>query len=254
MARKKGKTWLPVVVTFVAIAFVAAAFFYVRNLNFITGAKTKFKDFGIYIPQQYSIHGIDVSRYQKGISWDMVSIMEDEGVKIGFAFLKATEGISIYDPRHYYNYKNAKMHGLTCGAYHYFKPNIDGKLQADFFYNNVNLEAGDLPPVLDVEETGSVSNKVFIARVGEWLKVTEKNFGVKPIIYTNAHMYNKYFLGKFDDYPLWIAHYQTNTPAVMRKWDFWQHSETGRVNGINAKVDFNVFSGDSSEFRNLLIK
>jgi lysozyme len=53
---------------------------------------------------------------------------------------------------------------------------------------------------------------------------------------------------------LWIAHYyQPNSPRITRNWHFWQHSEEGRVNGILSKVDFNVFSGDSSQFKALLV-
>ena len=37
------------------------------------------------------------------------------------------------------------------------------------------------------------------------------------------------------------------------KWHFWQHSDRGNVNGINEKVDFNVFNGDSLALRKLCI-
>ncbi len=53
------------------------------------------------------------------------------------------------------------------------------------------------------------------------------------------------------DYPLWLAQYpnsyvegsQPYLPRGWFKWTFWQYSEKGRVNGINAKVDLNVFNG-----------
>jgi lysozyme len=51
-----------------------------------------------------------------------------------------------------------------------------------------------------------------------------------------------------------VAHYvNKGKPRIFRDWHFWQYSETGRVNGILSKVDFNVFNGDSVEFRELLI-
>jgi lysozyme len=53
---------------------------------------------------------------------------------------------------------------------------------------------------------------------------------------------------------LWAAHYyQYDVPRIDRNWDFWQHSEEGRVNGILSKVDFNVFNGDSLQFRSILM-
>jgi lysozyme len=76
---------------------------------------------------------------------------------------------------------------------------------------------------------------------------------VKPIIYTNVDFYSRNLGTEFDGYPLWAAHYfEYKTPRVKRNWDFWQHSEQGRVNGIISKVDFNVFNGDSLQFKSLL--
>ncbi|HEV3251877.1 MAG TPA: GH25 family lysozyme, partial [Puia sp.] len=58
----------------------------------------------------------------------------------------------------------------------------------------------------------------------------------------------------FDGYPLWVAHYlQKERPRIYRAWSFWQHNESGRVNGIVTRVDFDVFNGDSLELRKILM-
>ena len=140
------------------------------------------------------------------------------------------------------------------GAYHFFFASKDGKTQAKNFIKRVELESGDLPPVLDVEQTYGASVNQLRNEVKKWLDVTELYYGVRPIIYTNVDFYEKYLKGHFDDYPLWVAHYlQPNQPRISRDWIFWQHSEQGRVNGIRSKVDFNVFNGDSLAFRGLLV-
>jgi lysozyme len=88
----------------------------------------------------------------------------------------------------------------------------------------------------------------------EWLDAAEAYYGVRPIIYTYIYFYEKKLDGYFDEYPLWVAHYlQPHQPRIKRQWTFWQHSEKGRVNGILSRVDFNVFNGDSAEFRLLLV-
>jgi lysozyme len=75
------------------------------------------------------------------------------------------------------------------------------------------------------------------------------------VIYTNVDFYNRYLGEAFDDYPLWVAHYyQRREPRIKRGWVFWQHSDEGRVNGIRSPVDFNVFNGDSTAFRALLLR
>ncbi|HET7899142.1 MAG TPA: GH25 family lysozyme, partial [Flavisolibacter sp.] len=90
--------------------------------------------------------------------------------------------------------------------------------------------------------------------VRAWLNAVEAAYGVKPILYTYVTFYEKYLQGAFDDYPLWIAHYyQPGSPRIGRDWHFWQHSEEGHVNGIGNRVDFNVFNGDSADFRALLM-
>ena len=220
-----------------------------RQERFVT-----YRQFGIPIPVHYGIHGIDVSRYQQRISWKAVKKMEVEGIRLGFAFIKATEGTSRVDPFFKRNWKNSKEAGVTRGAYHFFIASRDGRAQARNFIEHVVLESGDLPPVLDVEQTFSVPSDKLRKEVRTWLTIMEEYYSIKPIIYTNADFYKRHLQGHFDDYPLWVAHYlQPHQPRVSRDWSFWQHSEQGRVDGILSKVDFNVFNGDSVEFRSLLV-
>lgn len=214
----------------------------------------RYTAFGTDIPINYGIHGIDVSKYQEIIDWPSVRAMNVEGIQIGFAFIKATEGNNNID--HYFrrNWVKAGEAGITRGAYHFFIATRNGKIQAENFISAVNLASGDLPPVLDVEQTYGVSPAKLRERVREFLVTVEKHYGVKPIVYTNVDFYKQFLKDDFDEYPLWVAHYlQQERPRIYRPWHFWQHSETGRVNGILYRVDFDVFNGDSTEFRNMLV-
>jgi lysozyme len=200
------------------------------------------------------IHGIDVSKYQQTISWDAVKEMKVKDIQLGFVFIKATEGIINTDPQFKRNWKKSKQAGMVRGAYHFFLATKDGREQAENFISAVDLEKGDLPPVVDIEQTYGVNTILLKKELKEWLDVVEYYYGVKPVIYTNVDFYSRYLGKEFNSYPLWAAHYyQYNTPRIERNWDFWQHSEEGRVNGILSKVDFNVFNGDSLQFRNLLM-
>lgn len=222
------------------------------------GRKSRFvryPAFGIAIPENYSIHGIDVSKYQQTIAWDVVKEMKVKDVQVEFAFIKATEGLVNVDPQFKRNWKKSKQAGMTRGAYHFFLATKDGREQAENFIGSVDLESGDLPPVVDVEQTYGVNTVILKKELKEWLNVVEFYYGVKPIIYTNVDFYKRNLGKDFDNYPLWAAHYfQYDTPRINRNWKFWQHSEQGRVNGILSKVDFNVFNGDSTEFKDLLVE
>lgn len=214
----------------------------------------RYSAFGIDIPVNYNIHGIDVSHHQDRIDWQEVQKMNVEEMQLKFVFIKATEGLTNVDRLFKRNWYKAREEGMVRGAYHFFLATKSGKKQADNFIAQVTLEPGDLPPVLDVEQLYGVKPKELRIRVKEWLSAIESYFKVKPIIYTNVDFYDQYLGKEFDEYPLWVAHYlQPNKPRIERSWLFWQHSETGRVNGINAPVDFNVFNGDAADFQQLLL-
>ncbi|QIX61680.1 glycoside hydrolase family 25 protein [Hymenobacter sp. BT18] len=193
----------------------------------------------------YTVHGIDVSAYQGHINWTRVA---ENNVR--FAFLKATEGVTLRDARFQRNLREARRAGIYCGAYHYFQPNYDGRQQADLFVKTADLRPGDLPPVLDVEAQEFHDVAQMRRGIATWLRLVERHYGVRPILYSNYSFYRRYLAGHFDQYPLWLAHYEVEKPALGReKWIIWQHSDESYIPGIKGTVDFNVLQGN---FQNLL--
>jgi lysozyme len=256
LSRRQKKTIRQsVLVSLSAVLFFSAVWIGYQWLQYRKVQFTRYPEFGIAIPASYSIHGIDVSKYQQTIAWEEVQAMKVKNIQLGFAFIKATQGIGSVDPQFKRNWKRAKKNGIICGAYHYFLANKDGKMQAETFIGQVELEPGDLPPVLDVEQLNGCTFDRLKKEIKTWLNVVENYYHVKPLIYTNVEFYNHCLGSEFDEYPLWIAHYyEPHQPRINRTWTFWQHNDEGRVNGIISKVDFNVFSGDSLEFKNILIQ
>ncbi|MES2377539.1 MAG: glycoside hydrolase family 25 protein [Bacteroidota bacterium] len=214
-----------------------------------------YHSFGIKIPVKYKLHGIDVSYAQGKINWPQVRAMQEDSVRIRFAFIKATEGLLKVDPYFKRNWRESAKAGIICGAYHFFRPKKDGLWQAQFFLQNVTLEKGDLPAVVDIEVLDGVSPEKMRRELRTYISKVEKSTGNKPIIYTGISFYKDYLAGHFDGYPLWIAHYYQEELKLTggTNWWFWQHSDIARVNGINHVVDFNAFKGDSLDFRRLLV-
>jgi lysozyme len=256
MSRRRQKWFFRIFLLSVLItALIVGVSLYSKWRKYQRAAATHYPEFGIMIPDEYTIHGIDVSRYQNIIAWEEVKKMQVRGVSLGFSYIKATEGISNIDPRYDRNWKKAKDAGLYRGAYHFFIASKDGKMQAQHFIGKVQLEPGDLPPVLDIEQLNGVRPAELKKEALEFLQVLEEYYQVKPVIYTNVDFYERYLGKPFDKYPLWVAHYyQSNEPRISRGWSLWQHNDEGRVNGITTRVDFNVFNGDSLSFRDFLIK
>ncbi|MBS1758549.1 MAG: glycoside hydrolase family 25 protein [Bacteroidetes bacterium] len=250
---KNGKILLFSIVCFVLIAIFIVVITEIFNRK--QGGFIHYAEFGINIPQGYSIHGIDVSKYQSQIAWEQVKAMRIKNINPGFAFIKATEGASNFDPQFDRNWANARSAGVVRGAYHFFIATKDGNAQAGNFINKVELKSGDIPPVLDIEQLNGATPANLKKEAKRWLDSIENYYDVRPIIYTNVDFYNHYLGAEFDKYPLWVAHYyQPQQPRINRDWLFWQHNDAGRVNGIGHPVDFNVFNGDSLAFKDLLVK
>jgi lysozyme len=80
------------------------------------------------------------------------------------------------------------------------------------------------------------------------------HYGVSPILYSNYAFYQRYLAGHFDDYPLWLAHYEVDQPTLpAERWIIWQHSDEAYVPGIRGTVDFNVFQGSYDELLQLRV-
>ena len=199
-----------------------------------------------------AIQGIDVSHYQSYIQWDTIAAA---GI-VDFAFVKATEGADHIDTLFSHNWDELSRLGIRRGAYHFFRAYGCGFDQAEHFLSQVQMCSGDLAPVLDVERIDGMPQEVLREEMRVWLQIVEQRLNVKPIIYTNQNFYERYLAGYFDDNPLWIARYSSDTPILStgKMWDFWQYTHTGRVNGIPDFVDMNIFNGSPKMLESLCFR
>jgi len=188
-----------------------------------------------------SIYGIDVSHYQKKIDWKKVS--KNTNPKIQFVYIKASEGVTWKDKRFKYNYKNAKENNLRVGVYHFFSPSTLGKNQFREFKTIYPKDDNDLPVMIDCEKMGN-SKSNYLKELYIMLELCEDYYGSKPIIYSTQRFYNTNLIYKLKDYKLMIGRYNNKTfePDLVdsRKWDIWQFTEKGNVNGISQYVDIDV--------------
>lgn len=184
--------------------------------------------------QNALIRGIDVSHFQGNIDWQAVA---GDGVR--FCFIKATEGVGNVDPMFHRNWNGAKAAGVLRGAYHFFHPNLDAKQQAEHFLSVVTVEEGTLPPALDMEVTDGVDFEGLQAGIRTWMETVEASAGRKPVVYTDPSFWQENVKADMSQYPLWLACYasQPEMPPGWRTWTFWQHSDQGKVNGIDGPVD-----------------
>ena len=205
-------------------------------------------------PEGYEVRGIDISHYQDRINWEKLRNANIGDAPVSFVFIKATEGEKLFDDNFNKNFANAKRNDLVRGAYHFFVPGVGPKKQAEFFLRIVQLEPGDLPPVLDIEKKGNLTSEQLRRDVKIWLDLVEKEYGVKPILYTGYKFKVDYLnTPEFDAYPYWIAHYYVDKLAYKGKWTFWQHTDCGKVSGIKGFVDCNIFNGTFEDLHRLTL-
>src|SRR3982751_2501125 len=191
MAKKQRRIWKIIVFTFSTSIVVMLIMMLYQWISEKKTAFIAYREFGISIPVNYSIHGIDVSKYQDVVNWQLVKNMRVQDVSISFVFVKATEGLGNEDPLFSRNWKKIKEAGLVRGAYHYFIATKSGKAQAENFINSVTLLPGDLPPVLDIEQTFGVPAEKVRQRAKEWLQTVQAYYGTAPIIYTNVDFFER---------------------------------------------------------------
>lgn len=267
MAKKKSKSKFPrwakillgVVLLFALVIAVYENQKYFRRAYRYFSAKyikTDWKktDF----PDKYSLHGIDVSHYQDEINWKLLKAINTYGDTIDFRFviIKATEGLLIEDKRFDEYWEDVKAEKITRGAYHYFLPDRSPKIQAANFINSVKLQKGDLPPIVDIEETKGKKKKDIVKNLKEFITILEKTYGVRPIIYSNISFIEDYLMDDFANYSFWIAHYYQKELKVENDltWVIWQHSDKADLLGVKGRVDANVFYGSEEKFNRLLIE
>lgn len=182
--------------------------------------------------------GIDVSKYQGKINWTKVAKTK----KVKFVYIRATEGATIRDNYYKTNLSSARKAGILVGSYHVYSSKTTAYQQFANFKAMVPKKSQDLIPVLDIE--GHHSGRLYMGRVDKLLELMEKEYGVKPMIYTSEKVYKEHFATrKYSKYHIFVAKYE-GYPII--RFTLWQHSKTGRVRGIAGDVDLDKFHSKHS--------
>ena len=197
------------------------------------------------------VPGIDVSKYQGRIEWSAVA-----SSPVRFVIMRATLGNRYRDERYAQNLAGATGNGLVVGAYHFAKPTLglrDARGEADHFLRVARVAAGDVLPVLDIEETGGLSPQQLRVWAQAWLHRVHSRTGVRAMIYSGNYfwrgfMRNTSWFGQ-RGHPLWVAHWNVGFPDIPgNRWagsgyTVWQWSATGNIPGIKGHVDRDWVNG-----------
>lgn len=208
------------------------------------------------LASDFSVQGIDVSKYQGDVDWNAVA---NSGVK--FAYIKATEGGDYLDEKFRQNWEMSRASGIRRGAYHFAYWCRPAREQAAWFVANVPNDPSALPPVLDVEwnpQSRTCPRKIpreeAMADMKVILDAMERAYGKRPVIYTSVDFHRDVLQDAFDDYPMWVrsVKYYPTVKYGDRRWSFWQHTATGSVPGVRGYVDRNCYAGSVEDWQKWL--
>ena len=194
----------------------------------------------------------DISHYDVITDWTALKNSID-GI-----YIKATEGVTYTDPQFVSFSQSAAKVKLPFGFYHYFWPRGNAendRQQADFFYSTIKACKYELYPVLDVEETNGQTAATISDDVKAFCDEFKRLSGLQIIIYCSPN-YADTYLGdrRFENFPLWIAHYNVAVPKNTVTWHnyvVWQYNSKITLPGVSGPIDgdvatANVFISEAS--------
>jgi lysozyme len=220
-----------------------------------------------------AVYGIDVSHHNDGnctckagqkctgckVNWARAARQ-----KIGFAYIKTTQGTHFKDPTFDYHWRALARSGIARGAMHFMSADEDPIEQADHFVDKLQesgkLGPADLPPCLDLEadlRRDAAKKWIVVAESGEkldfwkgqepdeimdkilrWLRRVEERTGRTPIVYTSRSWWRERIqddkkFAVLKRYPIWIANYPesgrplTDSPKVPndQNWTLWHFAD-----------------------------
>lgn len=187
----------------------------------------------------YPVQGVDISADNGEIAWPTV-----EAAGADFAYVKATEGADIADPRFAENWAGTAAAGMRHGAYHTFSLCRLAADQATSFISIVPREKEALPAGLVLDFKGNCTDRpdraVVLRELKTFIEMVEAHTG-KPLILQITREFDDYYMvSDAVDRPLWLRGFLFPPSYGARGWVMWQASTFRRVGGIEGLVDWNV--------------
>lgn len=189
--------------------------------------------------------GIDVSKYQGDIDFEKVKNAGVEFVIIRLGYQYYFNDKLELDPYFKQNIENATKAGLDVGIYFYSYALTEKEAieQANFVIDNIKDYKITMPIAFDWENFkyfNELSLSLYdLRKVTYAFQDTIKNAGYTPVNYGSKNYLNN-FLNP-NKYDVWLAHYGVSQSDYQHDYVMWQLCDNGKVDGINAYVDINVY-------------
>ncbi|MBE5875501.1 MAG: hypothetical protein E7290_01285 [Lachnospiraceae bacterium] len=191
--------------------------------------------------------GIDVSKWQKEIDWELVAAEGVDFAIIRCGYRGSSSGYLVEDPYFAQNIKEATEAGIKVGVYFFTQAvsTVEAVEEASMVISLLGDYALDYPIFIDTEGAGGAGRADGLdvetrTAVCETFCKTIENAGYEAGVYASRSWYYTMLnTDKINDYTIWLAEYR-QTPLYDDHYEMWQYTSKGSVAGIEGNVDLNV--------------
>lgn len=211
----------------------------------ILGAKYSFGSDGALKSGSATL-GIDVSTWNGNIDWNKVAKSGVSYAIIRCGFRGSTVGGLIEDNKYAANIKNATAAGVNVGVYFFTQALNEAEAIEEASMCLMLVEGYKLkyPIFIDVEASGGRADGISKAQRTANIKAfckTIQNAGYTPGVYANKNWLTNYInTTELTGYTIWLAQYASAPTYTATRYDIWQYSSSGKIDGISGNVDLNL--------------
>lgn len=215
-----------------------------KNKSTHPTTNTNFSDIRKKYQNNNHLIGIDISKWQGSVDFKKIKSQGVEFVMIKIGGQDKKGGSITLDPNFSTNIEQALKNKLNVGIYFYSKASTtkEARKQAEWVIKQLQNYQIQLPIAFDWENwsnysTYHVSFNTLNNIAASFFEPLEKA-NYSTMLYSS-----KYYLENIwyqDEYNIWIAHYTSNDKE-KNKYSMWQLCDDGKIDGIDANVDIDIY-------------
>lgn len=192
--------------------------------------------------------GIDLSVFQGDVDWDKAAVDGVEFAIIRLGYRGYGKGALQPDELFTSHLDGAHAAGIDTGAYFFSQALTaeEGREEAQYVLEQLDGRRMEMPIYFDWEPIAvedSRTNGYDYAHLTDSAVAfcqTIEAAGYRAGVYINRQQgYYHYDLSRLADYSLWVADYNSY-PDFYYRFDMWQYTASGQLDGIDIQVDMNL--------------
>lgn len=206
--------------------------------------------------------GIDVSSHNGEIDWAKVKADGVQFAMIRLGYRGYLTGKIVLDAAFEYNIENAYKNGIDVGVYFYSTATNETEALEEAAYVVEVIKAKEEKGIkltyqiaYDFEEfynkddrtrAKGLTSAQISKNTAAFLDYI-KSAGYKPMLYAGKNPVKTYWEPSVaSKYDFWLAHY-TEATEYTGKFFMWQYTSSGKVNGIDGRVDLNICGFENND-------